>query len=190
MAKHIVAQATTTPNTPSAEQTPASAPPMGYVHPLTPSEILIDIRPRGQVIYSGTLEQIVAEGVLSRDVPAGIPGICWEEGMYWYWLIRSYPAGAKKKDCPGPIDYWHLTVRLAANKGTGFAAARRHDLEQALREAKFNLSEGGRALFRRYLAARQDTGFQRLLVAVGAAELRPKRKAKTQPEADRTGAKD
>lgn len=186
MAKHIVAQAAATPNTQSPGQTPASAPPNGYVHPLTPSEILIDIRPRGQVRYSGTWEQLVAEGVLSRDTPAGIEDT-WAEGIYWYWLIRSYPTGAKKKDCPGPIDYWHLSIRLTADQGTGFAAERRHYLEQAVRDDAFSRSEAGRALFGRYLAARQDTRFQRLLVAVGAAELRPKRKAKARPEADRKG---
>lgn len=171
---------TATPNTQSAGQTPASAPPMGYVHPLTPSEILIDIMPRGQVTYKGTWEQLQAEGVLSVEFPSAAERD-WEEGIYWYWLIRSSPAGAKKKDCPGLIDYWRLTIRLAAHNGTCFAAANQHHLEQAVREATFNASEAGRVQWRRCFTALQDSEFQRLLVAVGAKQLRPKRKAKAQP---------
>jgi hypothetical protein len=186
-AKPQTATSTTMPG--SGEASPGTPPPMGYIHPLTPSEITIDIWPRMRVKYHGTWEQLQAEGLLSEDV-LSFPRTDWEEGIYSYRLVRCRPDGAKRKDCPGPIDYWMLAVGLVAGKGKGLAAARQYDLEQKVREAKFNASEAGRIQRRRGIAALQDNAFQNLLVAVGAKQLRPKRKAKAQAEAARTEARD
>lgn len=142
--------------------------PMGYVHPLTPNEITIEIMPRGQVVYWGTWEQLRQEGVLPEGARAD--GRHWTEGIYWYWLNRCRPKDAKFRDCPGCVDYWRLYVRLAEQGCDGFAAAKQYALEQELERARFNLTSAGKLQERAWWRALDDEKFQGLLLQVGAKE--------------------
>jgi hypothetical protein len=136
----------------------------------TPTEpdLLIDIWPRGQVHYSGSMQQLREEGLLDDiELPAGTVSKCWDCAGFDYYLRRARPPGLKgPKKLWADGNYWMLTVRLTKNRGGGFHAANVYEKQQALAKAVFDLSPEHAKQWNRWWIANKDDKFQALLSRV------------------------
>lgn len=165
-----------TPAFPQAGPVAAAAAPA-----ITPAtELGIQIEPRGQVIWSGTRAQIVAE-LPHLDYTKWGDGAAWDEGDFSYWLIQRRPAGMSGEDWKASdMDHWFLHQRLVVDRGTGFAAASVYEAREALRLVLWSQSLGGMVQFERALAARRDQAYCRFMILAGAVKP-PRRKLSRKP---------
>jgi hypothetical protein len=168
---------------PAAALQPASAM-SALAHPLG---ILIQLTPRGEVQYAGTAAQLIEEGVVTQDFQwpvsraRGVSHSSWERGIFDYFCFRHRPEWVTHeqwRDMPAEArDYGTVTVRLTADRGTGFAAARMFDAEEQLRATRFAQSTAGAKQWKQWSDSLKDTKFRALLEGIGATR-KSQRKAR------------
>jgi hypothetical protein len=142
---------------------------------------LIGIEPRGQVRWSGTAAQLIAEGIVSPDFDWSKVGgrMTWSDDRFTYWALwhrPSWMSGAEWK--ASSKDYGTVQVRLPEVHGTGFSAAREYALQQELKEHRFRESPEGAKQFHRWYEANGDATFQAFLLRAGAKKQKASRRRK------------
>jgi hypothetical protein len=101
-------------------------------------ELIIEIWPRGYDQWTGTREQLEAEGLIPQgfEWPVRFSHAGWAVGPFDLMLSRQRPEGHKgSKSTWADVDYWWLRRTLVEHRGTGFAAAILYRKQQEFRRA-------------------------------------------------------
>lgn len=144
-------------------------------HPLG---ICIGITPRGEVSWSGTAAELIAEGVAPADFTwlKVMRTLDWKSGPFRVWALCHRPewiSGKVWKALPvANRDYGTIYVRDAALGRDGFAAAREFEALDAVRRFQFSKSAEGAALWNRYYLTTQDRRYQDFMRRLGARPIR------------------
>lgn len=139
----------------------------------TAQELRIEICRDYHVTYTGTPEQLQAEGLIPEGTAAPAPRavVRWQVGRYEYTL----------RACRSPAGCWALHISVPEHDWQWFQQQRLARLEQDVRRVLHQRTAQGADDFQRswmaYLAARKDAAFQAFKAQV--LPTRARRKAKT-----------
>lgn len=153
--------------------TPASQGESATVTPAVSSitEVVIEIEPRGQIIWTGTKDQIAAELPHLDCTKWDAQSSSWDDGVFSYWLSRLCPKRMSGKEWKASErDHWSLHQRLVIDRGTAFAAAHIYEKREALRQELWSQTPEARVQFNRAYAARQDKAYCRFMMLAGAVK--------------------
>jgi hypothetical protein len=136
-------------------------------------ELVVEILPRGYVRWSGTVAQLVAEGLLPEWFGPDCKNTSWDEGRFEFCLTRGRPSHVPYREWrAGARDYWHLERSLKSSSGCFWDDARLFDKQQALASELWSRTPAGAIQKHLLVRAVEDTRFQAFLSLVGATPAR------------------
>ena len=128
-------------------------------------EVSIEILPRGYTIWSGTADQLVAEGILPPAFDwARADGSRWTAGSFEFHMTRRKPRHLRSKEWRAAgRDNWQVQRRATGTRGS-IHAARIHAATEALAYELWLASCAAMTQYRQVGEAVDDKAFQAFLV--------------------------
>ena len=130
---------------------------------LIASDLLIAIRPRAEVWYQGSAEQLRAEGLIPEGFawPKGREMVYWMAGGFDLTVERCRPPGTKSPMRQWASGDWWLLVRSPIGcRGQGPGPTLIYEKQRELEYELWRESAAGHAMFRRWWDAHRDDAFQ------------------------------